>query len=123
MDGVFQMYDLLSMCTISKGLTVHADFILSSAFLVLIVGAPRQSNPNYQRPAIYISIIIIILMFSALIKDFKVKNGGEFKQFLPKQRTILANSRQVTHSRSHINKNLGRSLNVSFCNAEKIAMI
>ncbi|KLO10678.1 dolichyl-diphosphooligosaccharide-protein glycotransferase [Schizopora paradoxa] len=51
-------------------------FILSSSFLVLIIGAPRQSNSNFQRGAVYIAVVIIVMMFSALIKDFKVKNGG-----------------------------------------------
>lgn len=54
-----------------------SDFMLSASFLVLIVGAPRQNDKTYQKAAIYISTLVIILLFSGLIKDFKIKNGGE----------------------------------------------
>lgn len=55
----------------------RADFMLSASFLVLIVGAPRQNDKTYQKAAIYISTLVIVLLFSGLIKDFKIKNGGK----------------------------------------------
>lgn len=51
-------------------------FTLSAAFLGLILGAPRQSRKQTQRIAIYAFNLVIVVTFSALIKDFKVKNGG-----------------------------------------------
>ena len=82
MDGIFKMWALVVtvFSNTSILLTSNADFILSSSFLVLIIGAPRQSNSNFQRSAVYIAVVIIVMMFSALIKDFKIKNGGMLKR-------------------------------------------
>ncbi|KAH8117566.1 dolichyl-diphosphooligosaccharide-protein glycotransferase [Phellopilus nigrolimitatus] len=51
-------------------------FTLSSAFLALILGVPRQTNKTSQRAAVYLFSLVIAVTFSALIKDFKIKNGG-----------------------------------------------
>ncbi|KAI5122956.1 hypothetical protein M0805_006835 [Coniferiporia weirii] len=51
-------------------------FTLSSAFLALILGVPHQTNRSLQKASVYLFTVVIIVTFSALIKDFKVKNGG-----------------------------------------------
>ena len=63
-------------------LIMLADFTLSAAFLGLILAAPAQQKKNAQRSAIYILTGIVMFMFSALIKDFKVKNGGKLSSSL-----------------------------------------
>ena len=77
-----EIYTIASKCKSGNSdpnwliLTFLVDFFLSSAFLALILAVPRQTNKAYQRPAIYLASLVIALTFSALIKDFKVKNGG-----------------------------------------------
>ncbi|EJD06042.1 dolichyl-diphosphooligosaccharide-protein glycotransferase [Fomitiporia mediterranea MF3/22] len=52
-------------------------FVLSASFLGLTLGAPRQPKKTVQKMAIYAFTLLIVLTFSALIKDFKIKNGGK----------------------------------------------
>jgi oligosaccharyltransferase complex subunit gamma len=65
----------LSVTTFTE--SIVADFLLSMMFIILTQGIPLQDKPGLQKPAIYLCTIAIILLFSALIKDFKVKNGGK----------------------------------------------
>ncbi|KAL5511853.1 OST3 [Sanghuangporus vaninii] len=51
-------------------------FTLSASFLGLILGAPQQTKRPVQQLAIFSFTALIVITFSALIKDFKVKNGG-----------------------------------------------
>ena len=53
------------------------DGLLSFSFLMLITIVPYQSSSYRQRIQVYLSWIVIIIVYSALISLFKVKNRGK----------------------------------------------
>lgn len=50
--------------------------MLSFSIIALTVFVPGQLNPAKQRIAVYLWLGMLVVVFSLLIKLFKVKNGG-----------------------------------------------
>ena len=52
------------------------DGLLSFSVVALTLLVPALNNPHRQRIGVYLWLGIFVIVFSALVKLFKMKNGG-----------------------------------------------
>ena len=55
---------------------LRTDGLLGFSIVALTVFVPGQLNPAKQRIAVYLWLAMLVVVFSLLMKLFKVKNGG-----------------------------------------------
>lgn len=52
------------------------DGLLGFSIVALTVFVPGQLNPTKQRIAVYLWLSMLVVLFSLLMRLFRIKNGG-----------------------------------------------